>query len=254
MSKPLIFITNDDGIQAKGLRFLIDILKEIGDIVVVAPDGGRSGMSHALTVSTPLRLEKITEEKNYIEYKCSGTPVDCLKLSLSQVLKRKPDLLVSGINHGSNASINLIYSGTVAAAIDGALHGIKSIAFSITNNSHDVEVSHYGKYIKKIVLQTLENDLPLGTCLNVNFPCVNENEIKGIKVGRQSIGCWNDYYIERTDPMGRNYYWLTGDFNNIDNDDQTDEWAIANKYISIVPIHVDYTNHKAIELLKNYEI
>ncbi|MFA6923034.1 MAG: 5'/3'-nucleotidase SurE [Bacteroidales bacterium] len=255
MGKPLIFVTNDDGIDAKGLRVVIDIMKEIGNVVVVAPDKCQSGMSHALTVNAPIRLKKIKEEKNYVEYKCSGTPVDCLKISLSQILKRKPDLCISGINHGSNSSINFLYSGTVAVALDGALHGINSIAFSVCDISPETDFSHIIKHVKTITLQTLKNGLPRGTCLNVNIPQANGSEIKGIKICKQAKANWNDYYVEKTDASGEKFYMLAGSFENQDNDECADHCAIENYYISVVPLHIDSTNYNFIDNLKtwNYE-
>ncbi|MDD5570751.1 MAG: 5'/3'-nucleotidase SurE [Bacteroidales bacterium] len=256
MGKPLIFVTNDDGIDAKGLRIVIDIMREIGKVIVVAPDKSQSGMSHALTVNAPIRFKKIKEEKDYSEYKCTGTPVDCLKIALSQIMKCKPDLIISGINHGSNSSINILYSGTVAVALDGALHGVNSVAFSVCDVSPETDFSHLTKHIRTITLQTLKNGLPRGTCLNVNIPRANGSEIKGIKVCKQADANWNDYYVEKTDSSGEKYYLLAGYFENEDKDECADQCAIESHYISVVPLHIDSTNYDLIDNLKtwNYEI
>ena len=247
MKKPLILITNDDGVFAPGIRTLIEAMKELGDVIVVAPDKPMSGMSHALTVGNILRIKKLVEHDGYAEYSCSGTPVDCLKLARFKILSKKADLIVSGINHGSNSSINVIYSGTMAAAIEGAVQGIPAIGFSLLDHSSNADFTAAGTYAKIIAEQVLTNGLPKHTCLNVNVPKVDANEIKGIKVCRQAMADWDDEYIERIDPMGAPYFWLTGEFVNNDMDTDTDEWALANNYVSIVPVQTDYTNHKAIE-------
>lgn len=253
MKKPLIFITNDDGIHAKGIRALIEAVEDLGDLFVVAPDRGMSGMSHALTVSTILRLHKLEEREGYAEYTCPGTPVDCLKLARYAVLDRKPDLVISGINHGSNSSINVIYSGTAAAAIEGALNGLPSIAFSLLDHAAHADFSAAKHYARSIVKQVLEEGMPAHTCLNVNFPKVAQEEIKGVKICRQAIADWEDSYVEKIDPNGHKYYWLTGQFVNKDEGEDTDEYALKNNYVSVVPVHIDYTNHAAINHVKYLE-
>lgn len=255
MSKPLILITNDDGFDAPGLRTLIDVMREIGDVVVVAPDSARSGSGHAITFTKPLRLNLIEEKENYKEYKCSGTPVDCVKLGELVALERKPDLIVSGINHGSNSSINVIYSGTMAAAIEGAIEGIPAIGFSLLDYTVDADFSATKKYIKNISERVLKNGLPKGVCLNVNFPAVDKNLIKGVKVCRQADAVWEEKYVNRKDPNNRDYYWLSGAFVNYGDGKDTDEWALDNNYVSIVPIHFDLTDYKALDYLNemNFE-
>lgn len=252
MKRPLIFITNDDGVNAPGIRVLIDAMKELGDIIVVAPDKPMSGMSHALTVSTILRLRKIVEYDGYAEYSCSGTPVDCLKLARYKILTRKADLVVSGINHGSNSSINVIYSGTMAAAIEGAIQGTPAIGFSLLDHSSDADFTAAAKYAKLIAAQVLEKGLPKHTCLNVNVPKAKVEDLKGFKVCRQAMADWDDEYIERIDPVGHSYFWLTGEFENDDLGEDTDEWALKNNYVSVVPVQTDYTNHDAISQIRQF--
>ncbi len=252
MEKPLILITNDDSYSAPGIRYLISVMRELGEVVVVAPDKPQSGMGHAITVSAPLRLQKIKSDQHYKEYFCSGTPVDCVKLAVDKVLHRKPDLLVSGINHGSNASVNIIYSGTMSAVIEGAMGHIPSVGFSLNDYSHQADFSHTGSYIKAICENILESGLPESICLNVNFP-INDKKTKGIKVCRQGNAYWKEEFSERQDPHGRDYYWMMGVFENLDKGKDTDVWAIENHYVSIVPVHYDLTAHTAIPLIKKWK-
>lgn len=254
MKKPLILITNDDGVFAPGLRKLIEIARKIGKVVVVAPDTPMSGMSHAITVKTPLRLRKLAEEKDYIEYSCNGTPVDAMKLGEKIVVQGKPDLVLSGINHGSNASVNIVYSGTMAAVLEASIDGIPAIGFSLLDYSHTADFSAVDEFITPVIKSVLEKGLPEGTCLNVNIPAVKKEEIKGIKVCRQAKGRWEEVFDERTDPHNREYFWLTGVFKNGDAAKDTDSWALANNYISIVPVHFDLTAHKAISVLKKWKM
>jgi len=253
MDNPLILVTNDDGIYAPGLRYLINIMREMGQVVVVAPERSQSGMGHAITVKTPLRLRKIDEADGYVEYSCNGTPVDSVKMANKIVLDRKPDILVSGINHGSNASINVIYSGTMAAVLEAAIENIPSVGFSLRDYSQDADFSATGKYIRNIVQNILLKGLPTDTCLNVNIPAVNGSEIKGVKVCRQARAYWNEKFDSRQDPRKREYYWLTGEFNMLDKGKDTDEWALENNYVSIVPVKFDLTAHHAIIELNNWD-
>ncbi len=248
----MILITNDDGVMAPGIRHLVKFMLEIGDVVVVAPDKPQSGMGHAVTMTVPLRLEKITVNSGHDEYSCSGTPVDCVKLAVNKVLKRKPDLLVSGINHGSNASISVIYSGTMSAAIEGSMETIPSIGFSLLDYRFDADFMPSKKYVQRIAKNVLEHGLPKGICLNVNIPAVPEKDIKGVKVCRQARGNWNEDFDHRTDPMGKEYFWLTGEFMLHENSDETDVWALENKYISVVPIQFDFTAHNVIPELNTW--
>ena len=253
MKKPLILIVNDDGINAPGIRKLISIMNDFGEVVVVAPDGPQSGKGHAITIESTIRCDKvIIDDGPQIEYSCSGTPVDCVKLAVNKLITRKPNLCVSGINHGSNSSINVIYSGTMSAAVEGALEGIPSIGFSLLDHSHEADFSEGEKYIREITQSVLNNGLLDGVCLNVNIPkSVDDKKIKGVKVCRQAKANWVEEFDEREDPKGRKYYWLTGKFVNYDKGDDTDERALENHYISVVPVQYDVTAHHAISKLNN---
>jgi len=253
MQKPLILVVNDDGINAPGIRNLISIMNKFGEVVVVAPDSPQSGKGHAITIESTIRCDSIKiDDGPQIEYSCSGTPVDCVKLAINKLLERKPDLCVSGINHGSNSSINVIYSGTMSAAVEGSLEGIPSIGFSLLDYSHNADFTESESFIKKITNYVLVNGLPDGVCLNVNIPKSEKGkEIKGIKICRQANANWEEEFDERKDPKGRTYYWLTGKFVNFDNGEDTDEWALKNHYISIVPVQFDVTAHNAISKINN---
>ena len=240
MSKPLILVSNDDGITSKGIRILVSIMKKLGEVVVVAPDSPQSGMGHAITIGETLRL---TEEEIFEDvkaYKSSGTPADCVKLAKHYVLKdRTPDLVVSGINHGSNPSISVLYSGTMSAAIEGALEGLPSIGFSLCDFSSKADFSHVEMWVEKIARQVLENGIAKGVALNVNFPPKRNEPIQGVKVCRQADAKWQEEFAERFDPNGRKYFWMAGNFVNFDKGEDNDEWAIANNYVSIVPCQYD---------------
>ena len=252
MNKPTILITNDDGIFAPGLRKLISIARPLGNVVVVAPDSPMSGMSHAITVKTPLRLHKLAEEEGYVEYSCNGTPVDSMKLGEKIVVKGKPDIVLSGINHGSNASVNIIYSGTMAAVLEANIDGIPAVGFSLLDYSHKADFSGLESWIETIVRNVLDNGLPEGVSLNVNIPAIPRDEIRGIKVCRQAKGRWEEDFDERTDPHSRDYYWLTGVFKNGDPAKDTDTWALTNNFISVVPVHYDFTAHKHIAGIRKW--
>ncbi|MEQ8625666.1 MAG: 5'/3'-nucleotidase SurE [Vicingaceae bacterium] len=251
---PLILITNDDGITAPGILNLIRIVKKItNNIVVVAPDSPQSGMGHAITMNAMLRLNP-QEIEGVKAYSCSGTPVDCVKIATSKVLNDKPDLIVSGINHGSNSSINVIYSGTMSAAVEGAIEGIPSIGFSLCNNSIDADFRPIWPYVEKIIKYALSHELESSTCINVNFPAVSSDLINGIKVCRQANAMWEEEFEERHDPSGNAYYWLTGKFvNHEEEKEDTDEWALQNNYVSVVPVQFDVTAHQQIKNLKAIE-
>ncbi len=253
-NRPLILVSNDDGITAPGIRALIDAVRELGDVVIVAPDSPQSGMGHAVTISKPLRLDKTDIYGELIAYQCSGTPADCVKLAVDKVLHRKPDLLVSGINHGSNSSINVLYSGTMSAAMEGAIEGIPAVGFSLCNYAYDADFATAKKVVKRIAKNIIENGLPVGTLLNVNIPNVAEEELKGIKICRQAQAKWQEEFDERKDPNGRKYFWLTGKFVNYDKGDDTDEWALAHHFVSVVPVHFDLTAHHAISFLNAWEL
>lgn len=250
--KPTILVVNDDGIDAPGIKVLMDAVKDLGNVVVVAPDGPQSGTGHAITIAKPLRLDKVHIYPGVEMYKCSGTPVDCVKLAVNQVFKgKKPELCVSGINHGLNHSINVLYSGTMSAAMEGAIESIPSVGFSYDDFSYDADFSGCVPYIKTIVKQVLSNGLPPATLLNVNFP--KTDKIKGIKICRQANAKYAEEFDERLDPHKRNYYWLTGVFQNNDKGEDTDVWALDHKFVSVVPVHFDLTAHHAIPILNSWQ-
>lgn len=251
--RPLILVTNDDGYSAPGIRALVQVMKELGDVFIVAPDKPQSGMGHAITVSSTLHINRINIE-GADGYSCSGTPVDCVKIAVSKIMDRKPDLIVSGVNHGSNSSINVIYSGTMSAAVEGAIENIPAIGFSLCDHSIDADFEPSKKYIKMITQHVIEHGIAdENTCLNVNIPKISEELIAGVKVCRQAKAVWEEEFDERMDPQGRTYFWLTGRFVNHDTGEDTDEWALENNYISVVPVHCDFTNHEAIAQFKALE-
>jgi 5'-nucleotidase len=250
--RPLILVTNDDGVNAPGIKTLIDMARKFGKVVAVAPDEGRSGMSHAITIKYPLRINKIREEKDFAFYSCTGTPADCVKLAVNQILERKPDILLSGINHGSNSSISVVYSGTMAAAIEGGLHGIPSIGISITDFSSNPDFAACALYGNKIIENTLINGMPEGVCLNVNVPKLPVEDVRGIRICRQTRGLWIEEFDKRIDPRRREYFWLTGYFDNYEPDaEDTDEWALKNRYVSVVPVKVDFSDLEAMKKLRS---
>jgi len=250
-SKPIILITNDDGITSPGIRALVEVMSELGNVVVVAPDGPQSGMGHAITIDEPLRMERVEIFDGVDSWQCSGTPVDCVKLAVDKIIKGKPDLCVSGINHGSNSSINVIYSGTMSAALEAAIEGINAIGFSYLNYVHEADLALPRKVVRHIASEVLKNGLPKNVLLNVNIPDIAESHYKGIRVCRQAVAKWEEEFTERLDPRGKKYYWLTGNFVNYDKGDDTDEWALTNGYASVVPVQFDLTAHHAIAYINN---
>jgi len=254
MKRPLILVTNDDGINAPGIRTLVSVIKDIGDVIVVAPDSPQSGMGHAITINSTLHSSRITPKNSeIIEYSCSGTPADCVKLAINELMPRKPDLCVSGINHGSNSSINVIYSGTMSAAIEAGIEGVPAIGFSLLDYSWNADFSQSKDFIRKITLNALNNGIPKGVVLNVNIPAVKKSDIKGVKICRQAMAYWVEEFDKRKNPLGQEYYWLTGKFVNKDQGEDTDEWALNNNYISIVPVEFDLTAHHAIKGLNEWD-
>ena len=252
MSKPLILVSNDDGISSQGIRVLVELMKEIGEVIVVAPDSPQSGMGHAITVGNTLRLDKTDIFGDTPAYKCSGTPADCVKLAKHHLLKNgKPDLVVSGINHGSNTSISVLYSGTMSAAIEGAIEGLPAVGFSLCDYSSEANFSHVGEFVLKVASEVIERGLPKGVALNVNIPPKRNERIKGMKVCRQARAKWEEQFDVRRDPTGRKYFWMAGNFVNFDKGEDNDEWAIGNNYVSIVPCQYDLTAHHAISILND---
>lgn len=249
----IILVTNDDGITAPGIRNLVEAMKPFGKVIVVAPDSPQSAMGHAITINRPLRLDKVDVFEGVDSWQCSGTPVDCVKLAVNQILHRKPDLCVSGINHGSNSSINVIYSGTMSAAMEGAIEGIPSIGFSLLNYSLQADFAPARKMAEKVVKNVLKMGLPEGTLLNVNIPYLPVSKMKGIKICRQANAKWKEEFDHRKDPNGRDYYWLTGKFINFDTGNDTDEFALSKGYVSVVPVQFDFTAHHAIPHLNSVD-
>ncbi|MCL4111362.1 UNVERIFIED_CONTAM: hypothetical protein GTU68_023215 [Idotea baltica] len=250
MSKTIL-VTNDDGISANGIKALVDVAKEFGQVVVVAPDKPQSAMGHAITIKKPLRIRKTDMFDGIEAYACSGTPVDCVKLAVDKILGHQhPDLCLSGINHGSNASINIIYSGTMSAAMEGAIEGIPSIGFSLDDFSDSADFKASKHYIRQIINVAIGNGFPASKLLNVNIPKGKIQEIKGMQICRQAKAFWKEEFDERTDPFGEKYYWLTGKFiNQEENVQGTDIEALTNGYVSIVPVQYDLTSYTDLEML-----
>jgi 5'-nucleotidase len=243
---PIILITNDDDITSKGIRSLVEAVKDLGKVVVVAPNSPQSGMGHAITIGSPLRMSKmdIFADMDVEAWQTSGTPVDCVKLAVDKILHRKPDICLSGINHGANHSINVIYSGTMSAAMEAAIEGIPSIGFSLLDYSYDADFTASKHIVHKITselfnLKTIDKHL----LLNVNIPSIPLEKIKGIKICKQAYAKYEEDFSERLDPHGKKYYWLTGEFKNFDTSKDTDVWALEHKYVSVVPVQFDLTHY-----------
>ncbi len=252
----LILVSNDDGVEAKGLKTLIEVASRFGKVVVVAPSEAQSGMAHAITIKTPLRARRIKNKNGPEIYSCQGTPVDCVKLAINQLLHGKtPDLVVSGINHGSNSSSSVVYSGTMAVAMEGCVNQIPSVGFSLLSYDPDADFTAAGKIAEKIIENILAKGLPEGVCLNVNIPYVSLNKIKGIRVCRQAKGLWKEEFVKRVDPHQGEYYWLTGYYLNLEEDSEdTDEYLLAHNYATVVPIDIDLTAYSAIPELKTWKL
>jgi 5'-nucleotidase len=255
MSKPLeILVCNDDGHSANGIFALAQAMKAFGKVTVVAPDSPQSGMGHAISIAEPLRLSKVAFDPDIDAYACTGTPVDCVKLATGVILKRKPDLLVSGINHGLNSSISVFYSGTMSAAVEGAIEGIPAIGFSLDDFGANADFSASAVVATTIVKSVLEHTFPPFTALNVNIPRLPLAEIKGIKITRQALGRWVEEFEARVDPYGRNYYWLTGQFQLDDDGEDTDIWALQNGFVSVCPVEIDATAHHNLAILHGWNL
>jgi 5'-nucleotidase len=254
--EPIILITNDDGITAPGILALVEAVKGLGKIVVVAPNKPQSGMGHAITIGEPLRMHKSNDIEGIEAWSCSGTPVDCVKLAVDKILHRKPDICLSGINHGANNSINVIYSGTMSAALEASIESIPSIGFSLLDFSIEADFTASKKYVRIIVEQMLHTKkLDKHFCLNVNIPKGSEKLIKGIKICHQAYAKYEEKFDERKDPHGRKYFWLTGEFVNFDKSKQSDVWALKNNFVSVVPVQFDLTNYTLKQQLeKNWKL
>ncbi len=251
-TRPLILITNDDGYLSNGISTLIESVRDLGDIIVFAPDSHRSGMSGAISSLTPLRATVLKKEENLITYICNGTPADCVKLALHEFVDRKPDLVLSGINHGSNAAISVIYSGTMGAAIEGCIAKIPSIGLSLCDHSPNADFSESKRISRLLVEKVLQEGLPQGICLNVNIP---KRDVKGIKVSSQTHGKWVDEYKRSQDGVGKDVFWMKGYFENWEKgNENSDEWALANGYAAVVPVKIDMTAHDFIPELKKWNL
>lgn len=253
--RPLILVTNDDGITAPGIRTLIEVMNELGDVIVLAPDSPQSGMGHAITLDSTIYCENVSSDQvAQDEYRCSGTPADCVKMAVSEILDRRPDLCVSGINHGNNSSINVIYSGTMSAAIEAGIEGIPAIGFSILDFSWNANFEPAKKYVKRIASEVLKNGLPDGVVLNVNFPKIQSGDYAGVKICRQARANWKEEFDKRINPQGKEYYWLTGKFVNLDHGEDTDVWALEHNFVSVVPVHFDLTAHHIMAQLNTWDL
>ena len=255
-NRPLILVTNDDGIEARGLRELTEVAMEFGQVVVISSHLPMSGMSHAITIKVPLRVTLLEEKEGFMKYITTGTPVDGVKLAFHNLLGQRPDLLLSGINHGSNSSSSILYSGTMAAAMEGAINHIPSIGFSLLDFNPDADFGPSKNIARELVSMVLEKGLPDGICLNVNIPSVPEEELRGVRMCSQANGYWKEEFQRRIDPNGREYYWLTGFFQNREPEGGghgTDEWALERNFVSVVPVNTDMTSYAALERLKAWE-
>lgn len=252
-TRPLILVTNDDGYKAKGLQLLVKLAQEFGEVVVIGASESQSGRSHAITIKQPLRYKLLEQSNGITRYVVRGTPADGVKLANCKILERKPDLLLSGVNHGSNSSTSIYYSGTMAAVLEGAINQVPAIGFSLLDYRPDADFEPSAPFVRSIIENVLLEGIPPGICLNVNIPAVPGEEIKGVRICRQANGFWKEDFEERKDPGGRKYYWLTGSFvNREEAAEDTDEWALRHNYISVVPVNVDMTAHKLIDPLKNW--
>ncbi len=250
-SRPLIFITNDDGISSKGIRALFDAVVPFGEVVLIAPDSAQSGMGHAITINHPLRLEA-SKLFDCVAYSCTGTPVDCVKLGVYEVIGRKPDLIVSGINHGANVATNVLYSGTMSAAVEGAMEGIPAIGFSLNSFESDADFELAKEVAGSLVQKVLQNGMPKGVCLNVNIPAIKKSEYQGLKICKQANAYWEDRFEKRKDQFNRTYYWLTGDFVDQDHATDTDVYWMGKGFATVVPTQYDLTAYSVMNELENW--
>ena len=252
MKRPLILVSNDDGVQAKGLNELIHMLKPLGDVIAMAPSEPRSGAACSLTVSLPVKYGLVHNEDGLLVFKCSGTPVDCVKLASDSVLDTRPDIIISGINHGDNSAVNVHYSGTMGVALEGCMKGIPSIGFSLCNHNPDADFTPASPYVRRITEEVLQRGLPAGVCLNVNFP--DTPFYKGIRICRQTKGVWKREWMKRSHPNGGDYYWLTGEFVEHDEEEDSDHWALNHDYVAITPTLIDMTAYGMMEEMKHWNL
>ncbi len=253
MQKPLILVSNDDGINSPGLYALTMAARQVAEVVVVAPDREQSAVGHSLTINQPLRVTKFTKNGEFLGYAVNGTPSDCVKIALTSLLDRTPDLVISGINHGQNTAINILYSGTVSASTEGMLFGINSIAFSVCSHSWEFETETAAEYALQIIKKALNQKFPEHTFLNVNIPAIPSNEIKGIKLTQVGSGYWKDFYEKRKDPFNKEYYWFSGEYFQSEDELINDDIAVKNGYVAITPIKYQLTNFDSFDEFKNFE-
>ena len=251
--RPLILISNDDGYQAKGINQLVEMVSDLADIVVCAPDSARSGFSCAFSATTPLRLQLEHRQQGVEVWSCNGTPVDCVKMALAEVVPRRPDMVIGGINHGDNGSVNAHYSGTMGVTFEGCMKYIPSVAFSLCDHSDDADFSPLRPYVRTITTRVLAEGLPTGVCLNVNFPLVAA--YKGVRVCRMAKGTWGSEVVRCHHPRGYDYWWMVGCYNNDEPEaDDTDNWALTHGYIAITPTQIDVTAYQAMSLIKDWNL
>ncbi len=248
-----ILVSNDDGIDSPGIYALSKALKEIGDVIVVAPLAEQSAVGHAITMQIPLRVTEYYKNNEFFGYAVDGTPADCIKMGIKNILKYQPDVVVSGINNGSNSAINIIYSGTVSAAREAAIMDVPSIAVSVASHKVD-NYAFAGKVARNLTAEVVNKKLRPGTLLNVNIPNLPESEIKGILLTKQGKSKWDDIYEERIDPYGRKYYWLTGKMLPLDNTIEADQYAVMQNYVAVTPIHFDLTDYETFANMKSWNI
>ena len=253
IKRPLLLISNDDGYQAKGINSLVDMLADLADIVVCAPEDARSGFSCAFSAATPLRLQLRQKRQGLEVWSCNGTPVDCVKLALSEVLPRRPDMVIGGINHGDNGSVNTHYSGTMGITLEGCMKYIPSVAFSLCDFRPDADFSPMRPLVRAITSKVLAEGLPRGVCLNVNFPLVDE--YKGVRVCRMAYGTWGSEVVKCHHPRGYDYWWMVGHYQNDEPEaEDTDNWALTHGYVAITPTQIDVTAYQVIDLIHSWHL
>ena len=253
IKRPLLLISNDDGYQAKGIRELVEMVSDLGDIIVCAPESARSGFSCAFSAMTPLELQLREKRKGVEIWSCNGTPVDCVKMALAEIVPRTPDMVIGGINHGDNASVNVHYSGTMGVTLEGCMKYIPSVAYSLCDHRDDANFEPLRPLVRTITMRVLEEGLPMGVCLNVNFPLVPE--YKGVRVCRMAKGTWGQEVVRCAHPRGYDYWWMVGKYTNDEpTATDTDNWALANGYVAITPTQTDVTAYTAIDNIKSWKL
>ena len=253
IKRPLLLISNDDGYQAKGIRELVEMVSDLGDIIVCAPESARSGFSFAFSAMTPLKLQLREKRKGVEIWSCNGTPVDCVKMALAEIVPRTPDMVIGGINHGDNASVNVHYSGTMGVTLEGCMKYIPSVAYSLCDHRDDANFGPLRPLVRTITMRVLEEGLPMGVCLNVNFPLVPE--YKGVRVCRMAKGTWGQEVVRCAHPRGYDYWWMVGKYTNDEpTATDTDNWALANGYVAITPTQTDVTAYTAIDNIKSWKL